>query len=424
MFFILFAVLAAKNLKWAIYLLIFALPSYQIRFNLGFLPCTVLEGMIAAVFIVWMIRGRREDIRDIKDIKYLISFIALFLVAATIAIFTGPELQAAAGIWKAYFLEPILFLIVIISTLKKEDMKNVFMVFALSALIMSILAIYQKITGNLIDNLFWADEATRRVTGVFNYPNALALYLAPAVVMLAGYFVKRFTCLAERKSRRANILYNFFFSLTVIAGFLAIYFTKSKGALAGILAGLVFYALFYKNYRKYFLVALIAAVAFVSFLISSGRLDLKGAASVEGGDSISTRIEMWNEAWQMLREKPLLGAGLSGYQKAVAHYHSKKYIEIYLYPHNIFLNFWSEVGLLGLLGFLGVIGYFYYVGFKEKLLAGRCQPSVVLMAGMTTLLVHGLVDVPYFKNDLSILFWILVGMMMVLNIRGKEVNKI
>ena len=56
MFFILFAVLAAKNLKWAIYLLIFALPSYQIRFSLGFLPLTVLEGMIVAVFIVWMIR--------------------------------------------------------------------------------------------------------------------------------------------------------------------------------------------------------------------------------------------------------------------------------------------------------------------------------------------------------------------------------
>jgi len=32
--------------------------------------------------------------------------------------------------------------------------------------------------------------------------------------------------------------------------------------------------------------------------------------------------------------------------------------------------------------------------------------------------------VPYFKNDLSVLFWILVGMMTVLNIRGKEVNKI
>ena len=38
----------------------------------------------------------------------------------------------------------------------------------------------------------------------------------------------------------------------------------------------------------------------------------------------------------------------------------------------------------------------------------------LLMATMVALLVHGLVDVPYFKNDLSVLFWLIVGSLIIL----------
>jgi O-antigen ligase len=69
------------------------------------------------------------------------------------------------------------------------------------------------------------------------------------------------------------------------------------------------------------------------------------------------------------------------------------------------LNFWSEIGLFGLLAFLGIIVWFYKIGIRNR----EYGISIILMAAMTALLVHGLVDVPYFKNDLSVLFWILVA---------------
>jgi len=41
-------------------------------------------------------------------------------------------------------------------------------------------------------------------------------------------------------------------------------------------------------------------------------------------------------------------------------------------------------------------------------------PSRALLLGlggaMVVLLVHGLVDTPYFKNDLSVLFWLIIGL--------------
>ena len=36
---------------------------------------------------------------------------------------------------------------------------------------------------------------------------------------------------------------------------------------------------------------------------------------------------------------------------------------------------------------------------------------------MITMTVHGLVDVPYFKNDLACLFWILIAMSAILRIK-------
>ena len=35
---------------------------------------------------------------------------------------------------------------------------------------------------------------------------------------------------------------------------------------------------------------------------------------------------------------------------------------------------------------------------------------IVVMAGMVAILVYGLVDVPYFKNDLAVLFWTILTM--------------
>jgi len=412
-YFLLFLFLAIKNLKLGIFWIIFTLPAYLIRFSVFGFPTTLLEISILLLFVVWLVK----QIKQVKFYKFsitnyqLLITIALFLIAATISIFVSPSIQSAAGIWKAYFIEPILFLIVFVSTIKREDLKRVFMFSCFNVFLLSIFALYQKFTGAFIFNEFWAAEATRRVTSVFPYPNALALFLAPVVIILLGYFVYQ---IKNSSGNWKLVIGNYLYLVSCILGVLAIYFTKSKGALLAVLAGIIFYAIFYKGYRKIFItILIITIIAFITIIASNPDL-LKGSATIEGGDSISTRVDMWKEAWQMLKTKPLLGAGLAGYQTAVAQFHEKDYIEIFLYPHNIFLNFWTEIGLLGLLAFVGIVIWFYKSGFKlmrDKLL--NCY-IVILLAGMTALLVHGLVDVPYFKNDLSILFWIIIGIMIVI----------
>jgi len=418
--------LSFKNLRWAIYLIVFTLPAYLIRFQLGPLPMTLLEGEILILFLVWLFRLLKQlpNIK-IKLPLFLYLFISLFLVSATVAVFISPNLREAAGIWKAYFIEPILFFIVFITTIKRDDLKNVLMVLCFNAFLLSIFAVYQKFTGDFIANPFWAAEATRRVTSVFPYPNALALYLAPLIILFWGYLVfeiKNSKLFQNSKFKIKNYLFLGYCLLVIVLGIFAIYFTRSKGALISILVALIFYALFFKGYRKIFMGIIVVAFIslFLYFSISQVNIinTLKGNATITNGDSITTRLDMWDETWQMLKTKPILGAGLSGYQTAVAPFHKKSYIEIYLYPHNIFLNFWSEIGLLGLLAFIGIIIWLYYMYFVTPSFSSDQSDLkvgvTIIVAAMTTLLAHGLVDVPYFKNDLAILFWLLIASLVVI----------
>jgi len=115
------------------------------------------------------------------------------------------------------------------------------------------------------------------------------------------------------------------------------------------------------------------------------------------GWSGRVRTWTWTETWNMLKDRPVLGAGFGGYPTVFKPYHEKTFIEIFQYPHTIVFNFWSETGLMGLIAF----GWAIVVWVRKR-------ASWIALAPLAAILVHGLVDVPYFKNDLAIAFWLLV----------------
>ena len=53
------------------------------------------------------------------------------------------------------------------------------------------------------------------------------------------------------------------------------------------------------------------------------------------------------------------------------------------------------------------------IGFVWLLvLAFRQKDTLPVQAALVALIGHGLVDTPYFKNDLSVLFWVLIVLTM------------
>ncbi|OGF28905.1 hypothetical protein A2242_00800 [Candidatus Falkowbacteria bacterium RIFOXYA2_FULL_47_9] len=460
LFIICFASLSWRRLDLALAVLVFLLPSYQIRFQIGFIPTTLLEAMILILFAVWFIQTVKKKelplfnakLKNVSHYPFYIEIILLLViafVASGVSGFSG----ASLGILKAYFIEPILFYIVFVNVFSaqggpasgwkiKKNRNNIFIALAASALVVSLVAIYQKKTGQFLP-ADWVGAG--RVTGVFPYPNALGLYLGPILVILTGWFLSFRT--PNKKIKTAEIL---FFCFFVFLFFLAIVFAQSQGARAGLAAALVVIGLWYNTWSRRAVVAVLVIGALIlSFNTGLRHSFIKKITLMDTDGQI--RQELWKETWQMLKDgKLLLGAGLANYQSAVAPYHqsgiyvrnddpefdkwvaiSLEYqqkvwqpLEIYLYPHNIFLNFWSELGLAGMLLFVWIIGKFLMLDFRLLISDYKNKSLILGLTGaMIVIVVHGLVDAPYFKNDLAVLFWLLIGMLGVLNLELKNIKQ-
>ena len=385
--------------------------------------------------------------------------IALFLFAATIAVFVSDDRVAALGIWKAYFIEPVLFFIVLtqvfaptrksgdqhLSTVLSSTSINFYQLFTalgLSGLFVAIPAIVQKFTAWGIANPFWAAEETRRVVSWYGFPNAVGLYLAPVVILSAGLLVAWMTGRKQADESfaaegRRKILRLYVFGVVVVFSAVAIIFARSEGAMVGMAVGLVALIFGLAGGRARWGMGLICLIGLMGLMIATPARSLMLEKATFSDLSGQIRLQQWRETWNMLKDDRLIfGAGLANYQTAIRPYHQEGIFfnfdndpnfrnnlvfggadykakhwqptEIYLYPHNFFLNFWSETGLLGLVAILLILIKFFtdYLRTDEA----RRPLYLILISVMIAIVVHGLVDVQYFKNDLSVLFWLVVGM--------------
>lgn len=399
-------------------LIIILLPSYLWRFDLVGLPTTFLEIMIWWLFIIWLIKEQRfsrinwlfdksaENLVP-KIWRYLIS---IWLIISIIACLHNPTLTAL-GLWRAYFLEPILFFIIFIYLIKDQaDLKLVIKSFGLLLLGLFIVAIYQNFSGwNL--PLAYDLPNVRRLTTIFSYPNALSLLVAPITAFFAGLYLVE---------RRHNYLYLALF----FVGFLLIWWTVSQGAIAGVIFSIMVYGAylvnkFLQSHYSFrirgivytFILFVLLVLWFKHPLALKFRQELFQPQLNLAASSLEIRSSQWQETFLMLKDHWWSGAGLAAYQLNMVPYHHVDWLEIYLYPHNLFLNFWSELGILGLLCFLAIL-FFIIREFKFLFKNNQILFWPLLFMWLTWF-VQGLVDVPYFKNDLSVLFFIQLGLLLI-----------
>ena len=371
------------------------LPTYLLRFQIPIpgtaftIPTTVLEIFFWILFVAWLVvqKNKTNAKKALIQWKYPI---ILLLTASAISVANSPDLRAALGLWRAYILEPILFFFIYTSVIMTEEgqQKSV-RALAITTIVIGISAVIQKITGFGIPNPIWAAVATRRVTSFYGFPNAIALFIAPLIPMFAHQLISTWR---EKKISCTLIL-----ALAITLGAFGIIFAKSAGGMIGMTIGVLIVAIADKKIRPY-AIAVALAIPILFATIAPARNYLQQTVTGQN-DSSSVRKIIWDETFTMLRDRATFGGGLAGYPQTIAPYHKATYIEVFQYPHNEILNVWSELGLLGLIAFAWLaLAYFW----KNR--------SIALIAAGVVILIHGLVDVPYFKNDLAMLTWILIAM--------------
>ncbi|MFA6130826.1 MAG: O-antigen ligase family protein [Patescibacteria group bacterium] len=393
-----FAFLAWRNQKIALFALAGLLPVYLIRFSIGPIPSTLLEGMILELFVVWIIKKGYRNI-PLSALKPWASPILLLLAAACLGAMIAPDLYGALGILKAYYFEAILVLLMSLSLLKKpEDRTILFSVLAISGMMASLFAIFQYATGMGIPEPW---DLERRITGWFDYPNALGLFLAP---ITAFSFIFLFS--KEKHpwfSHRKQVLI-FWASSAILCG-TAIILAKTEAAFIAIPFALIVTTLAIDIHpRKKWYLALTAAVIFAALFLAFPAVQEKVLLLDDSG---LVRRSQWQETLQMLLDHPFFGAGLNAYPQVLEPYHDPTLYEIFQYPHNILLNIWSELGVIGIIASIWFLVLITKSLFREP----RNIIKIAAFAAIMTMVIHGLVDVPFMKNDLSIFTSLLLGLL-------------
>lgn len=372
-------------------------PAYVLRWHLGPLPTTLLENALLLTVAAFVVESWRTGTRPVWRTSLAIPA-ALFLIAGAISVVVAPDRRAALGLYRAYLVEPIAFSVVLLSVVVNARR---------AAAIVGGLAAGATVAG-LANAAVVLVALSHRDYNVLNTPpvviyntaNAVALYLVP-LIAVAGAIALHWP------NRRERLVATGFVAVAVVCVLLSF----SRGgylALAGVAVGLAL-----SHRRRWLLLAAAAVGAAILLLIPPFGRRVQGEIDLNGpNNTLVGRFHLWSATLQMLKDHPIFGAGLSGYAKVLGPYWNPYHPDRFTYPHNIVLSAWSETGLLGLIAF----AWLMVAGFVRSLRGWRSGASGwrVIQLGvalaLVAVLLHGLVDVPYWKNDLSLEFWALLSL--------------
>lgn len=379
-----------KILEKMIYLAIFFIPLYLVKIKIGFLPTNVLEIMIVGIFLLWFFSGKEKiKFRNffIKYKNYVIFGGIMLLGILLSTFFSGNQLQSW-GIIKGWFLMPLILFFLTWNIIEKEKINNIFLSYFFSAGCVAIIALGYYILGYVTFD--------GRLSGIFNSPNYLAMYLAPASIVF----------IFQEKINKIRMIAPAGIILVVL------YLTYSYSAWMSIFisAMIVFFwkNIIEKNKISWFQVGGIMLILFF-LILSQGQKDkFRNLINAEKRSSLSSRVMIWKASQKMIENNFVFGIGPGNFQKTYLEY--QKFFPPYLewavpHPNNLYLAWWLSGGIFGLVGFLGLVFFFSRDVFGR--LKKEPNDALFMVLGiMLVILIHGIFDTTYFKNDLAIVFWL------------------
>jgi putative inorganic carbon (HCO3(-)) transporter len=386
-----------KLTRWALAVTAAAMPLYLVRWHIGPLPTTLLENLellTVGLYVLTLIRHRAPMPRRTSlDIP-----IALFLLAGVIGIFVAPDHRGGLGIFRAYLLEPIAIYYVAVAIIGLDKRLETLLAGWSAGIVLfafaQLVAFVQALQIGKID-----PDAAPGALGI--NPNSVSLFLDPLIGVAAG-----FALFGRNRTRWVA-------TALLVVMLPADVSTLSRGGLLaiGVLALIAIATT--QNWRRQ--VALLLAAGVTGVVL--WKLPILGpriarALNPSSGTFVG-RGRIWAATFRMLRDHPVFGAGINAYQSTMAPYRvADRNLVPEPYPHNIFLTSWTELGLLGLIVFAYMLLALIVQPFRALRRATDDHRPLLwgLGSAFAMVLAHGLVDSPYWKNDLSAEFWLLAAL--------------
>lgn len=374
---------------------LFFLQSYLVRFSIGPVPTNMQEVLIGLNVLAfgWMLFQEKRLLKAVKDIPkhwVLVSFIALTVLSFVIV---RPPVNVDFIRAVRFLLFAVLLTFMFVETFKtdKEKQHGLY-VAGMGAIFFGIFSGIYNLAGLNVAYDY-------RLQGPLDSAVYLSYYLTPFFL----FFIVEFF---NNPEKRSNIFH------AVLLGIL-ILLTRSMGSI--VISVLLCCVYFFKRSDLKFLrskavkaglgilLAVVLGVAFYVKILPSFTTT---------NTSLGERDEIWATSMYLLKDPKnlMFGVGYGQFQNqyaanvdAVLGHKPLDYI--ILQPHNIFLLFIFQYGLLGVVFLL----FCMYKAVEKFLKADKKHEFGVLIGIMLFyFFLHGLIDTPFFKNDLLILLVLLL----------------
>lgn len=411
------------------------LPFALVRFTAGSLPFSLLEVAVDALFVVWSLwllitQGGREWVRQnlAPFIRWgsLPQLLLLFFVAGLITWIAVPsevvfntgikehlyETYETRRIWlgimKGWFVPMLLYGLMLHNALKSRRERDEFLAWSVvGACVLAVACLVSRYALGLPDTL------DGRLGGMYVSANYLVFLVAPAFVW-ALYQAMRWWA-GKSDAPRWHL---WLAAVAVPLLGLVLVLARSYASwlvLAGI--GLFLICRWLRGWKLGAVLLLVVALGAGLMMTETGSEKLRGFFTVDQQSSTSVRVEVYEISMALLKQHWLVGIGPGQYESQyITNAHDilgkTPYEWVMLHPHNLYLSVWLSAGLLGLLAFLGMLVQSARGAWRER--------SLVALLPLAYLLLHGIVDTPFWKLDSMLLFVLLVACCVPL--RHKEKN--
>lgn len=276
----------------------------------------------------------------------------------------------------------------------------------------AIVGFYGYFTG---ESVVEAENGARRLISVYGSPNGVGMYLGRCLP-----FALSFVLITERGSWRW--LYG---ALSGVVMLVAVLLSQSRGAiLLGLPAALIATLVFWRGRRALVPVAVAVVGVVVALVLLSTVLPRVGDLF---GDTLDFRRHLWYSSVQLIEERPLTGVGLDQF----LYWYRSRYLLPEAWeepnlsvPHNILLNHWVNLGILGVIAGIAFQVVFWRDLWHLRQQAARDPLIMMLLLGlagsMADFLAHGLVDVGYFAVNLAFVFFLSLAFLVRLRVLDQK----
>lgn len=372
-----------------LYLNVFLLQSYLIRFSIGSYP-TNLQEMLIGLQVVFFLFAMWQEHRVFNIAKNIPKhFVLMSLGILTIlGILLNPIFDSLTLIRHAKFLFfAILLVFMLLETFQgNEERRGMMRIMGYGALAFGLFSVVYNLMGYNVTQ-------DNRLLGPLDSAVYLGYYLAP--------FFLFFTFETFERQKYSSLISAVFLAILIL-------FTRSMGSIVGSFIVIFFYLIKRSDLKILKRRGVMIVLGLISLAVFAAVFYTKILPTIQTRwSSLDERFEIWATSAELLKNphNDIFGLGFGQFQ-----YHFIQNVDmvlgrkplhyIILQPHNFLLLFLFQFGLLG----LGFIFYCLYSTIKGLIKTTlKDQTHLIWFFLLSYFFLHGFIDTPWFKNDLLFL---------------------